>query len=103
MLQYSGIEWYLLELVFYGSGVGLYAVCLQLLQFPDPKSSQADVHSQFRVPERFAPGKFDIWGSSHQIFHVAILCAMYTQGVALTKAYMACHTLDLCGIQAAHG
>ncbi|EED11745.1 adiponectin receptor, putative [Talaromyces stipitatus ATCC 10500] len=27
---------------------------------------------KFRIPERLAPGKFDIWGSSHQIFHVAI-------------------------------
>jgi adiponectin receptor len=28
MLQYSGLKWYLLELAFYGGGVGLYAVCL---------------------------------------------------------------------------
>lgn len=28
MLQYSGMKWYLLELIFYGSGVCLYAVCL---------------------------------------------------------------------------
>ena len=27
-LQYSGMKWYILELAFYGSGVGLYAVCL---------------------------------------------------------------------------
>ncbi|KAI1779093.1 hemolysin-III protein [Hypoxylon cercidicola] len=81
MLQYSGMKWYLLELVFYGSGVSLYA---------------------FRTPERFAPGKFDIWGSSHQIFHVSILCAMYIHAIALTQAFTACHTLDLCIIHAAH-
>ncbi|KAF7114207.1 hypothetical protein CNMCM5793_007785 [Aspergillus hiratsukae] len=34
MLQYSGMKWYLLELTFYGTGVGLYA---------------------FRIPERLAP------------------------------------------------
>ena len=28
MLRYAGMKWYLLELAFYGSGVGLYAVCL---------------------------------------------------------------------------
>ena len=28
MLQYAGMKWYLIELVFYGGGVGLYAVCL---------------------------------------------------------------------------
>jgi adiponectin receptor len=26
MLRYSGMKWYLLELAFYGGGVGLYAV-----------------------------------------------------------------------------
>lgn len=28
---------------------------------------------QAKVPERFAPGRFDVWGSSHQIFHVCVL------------------------------
>lgn len=51
---------------------------------------------QFRIPERFAPGKFDIWGSSHQIFHVLILCAMYMQTIVLTQAFAMCHVLDTC-------
>lgn len=29
----------------------------------------------FRVPERFLPGKLDIWGHSHQIFHVLVVIA----------------------------
>lgn len=29
----------------------------------------------FRVPERFYPGKFDVWASSHQLFHVCVLAA----------------------------
>ncbi|KAI1821704.1 hemolysin-III protein [Xylaria intraflava] len=81
MLQYSGMKWYLLELVFYGGGVSLYGS---------------------RTPERFAPGRFDIWGGSHQIFHVSILCAMYIHAIALSQAFTACHTLDICSIQAAH-
>lgn len=28
---------------------------------------------QTKVPERFAPGRFDVWGSSHQIFHICVL------------------------------
>ncbi|OBT76498.1 hypothetical protein VF21_03947 [Pseudogymnoascus sp. 05NY08] len=83
MLQYSGMKWYLLELVFYGGGASLYGW-------------------QSRTPERFAPGKFDIWGSSHQIFHVSIMCAMYIHAIALLQAFTACHTLDICSIQAAH-
>uniref|UniRef100_A0A093XFB7 ADIPOR-like receptor IZH2 n=1 Tax=Talaromyces marneffei PM1 TaxID=1077442 RepID=A0A093XFB7_TALMA len=78
MLQYSGIRWYLLELTFYGAGVSLYT---------------------FRIPERLAPGKFDIWGSSHQIFHVAILCAIYTHQTALLHGFTTCHTLDVCQVQ----
>ncbi|KAH6608124.1 hemolysin-III protein [Trichoderma cornu-damae] len=81
MLQYSGMKQYLLELTFYGAGVGLYA---------------------FRIPERLAPGRFDIWGSSHQIFHVAILCAMYTHVTALLHGFITCHTLDVCHLQGVH-
>ncbi|KAF2145170.1 uncharacterized protein K452DRAFT_222144 [Aplosporella prunicola CBS 121167] len=40
-----------------------------------------------RVPERFSPGRFDIWGSSHQIFHVLVLCAAATHLVGLIKAF----------------
>lgn len=29
----------------------------------------------YRVPERFFPGKFNTWASSHQLFHVCVLCA----------------------------
>ncbi|KAE8399987.1 hemolysin-III protein [Aspergillus pseudonomiae] len=78
MLQYSGMKWYLLELTFYGTGVGLYA---------------------FRIPERLAPGRFDIWGSSHQLFHIAILCAMYTHFIALLQGFTTSHTLDVCRLQ----
>ncbi|KAI1016210.1 hypothetical protein LB504_009183 [Fusarium proliferatum] len=81
MLEYSGMRWYLVELVLYGGGCCLYA---------------------FRIPERFAPGHFDIWFSSHQIFHVSILCAMYVHTIALIQAFTACHTLDICHIQSAH-
>lgn len=81
MLKYSGMKWYLVELLLYGGGCGLYA---------------------FRIPERFAPGHFDIWFSSHQIFHVSILCAMYVHTIALTQAFTACHTLDICHIQSVH-
>ncbi|KAI1012459.1 hypothetical protein LB504_013139 [Fusarium proliferatum] len=57
---------------------------------------------KFRIPERFAPGHFDTWLSSHQIFHVLILCAMYMHTIALTQAFTACRTLDICHIQFVH-
>jgi adiponectin receptor len=40
-----------------------------------------------RVPERWAPGRFDIVGSSHQIFHVLVLAAAAVHLVGLIKAF----------------
>lgn len=31
-----------------------------------------------RIPERWRPGKFDIAGSSHQLFHVLVVAGAYT-------------------------
>jgi adiponectin receptor len=40
-----------------------------------------------RVPEKWSPGKYDIWGSSHQIFHVLVVMAAATHLVGLVKAF----------------
>jgi adiponectin receptor len=61
-----------------------------------------DYDWQFRLPERLSPGTFDIWGASHQIFHVAILSALCSHGTALIKAFTAFHSLDLCEIHRAY-
>ena len=39
------------------------------------------------MPEKYKPGTFDIWGSSHQIFHVLVLMAAATHFVGLLKAF----------------
>lgn len=99
------MKWYLLELTFYGTGVSLYAVGLHAHRSPRvpfPRDNNSDEHLQFRIPERLAPDKFDIWASSHQIFHVAILCAMYTHVTALLQGFTTCHTLDVCQLQRVH-
>ncbi|CAK3921042.1 related to membrane s, contain hemolysin III domain [Lecanosticta acicola] len=46
-----------------------------------------------RVPERFSPGSFDIWGSSHQIFHVLVVLAAASHLVGLMKAFDYEHSL----------
>ncbi|XP_027557658.1 adiponectin receptor protein 1-like, partial [Neopelma chrysocephalum] len=48
--------WFFLMAVMYITGAALYAA---------------------RVPERFFPGKFDIWFQSHQIFHVLVVAAAF--------------------------
>jgi adiponectin receptor len=40
-----------------------------------------------RVPERLMPGRFDIVGSSHQIFHVLVVCAATAHLTGLLKAF----------------
>jgi predicted membrane channel-forming protein YqfA (hemolysin III family) len=76
---------------------GRFARLIPIFRHPD----RSDPILQSRSPERFAPGVFDLWGSSHQIFHVAVLCAMYTHVLALVEAFTSHHTLDLCAVQAA--
>ncbi|KAK4445670.1 hemolysin-III channel protein Izh2 [Podospora aff. communis PSN243] len=40
-----------------------------------------------RWPERQNPGKFDIWGSSHQIFHVCVVLAAASHLYGMVKAF----------------
>ncbi|KAK9779302.1 hypothetical protein SCAR479_03784 [Seiridium cardinale] len=40
-----------------------------------------------RFPERLRPGTFDIWGSSHQIFHILVVLATIVHLVGVLTAY----------------
>lgn len=40
-----------------------------------------------RIPECYFPGKFDILGHSHQIFHILVVAASIMHLVGLLKAY----------------
>ncbi|SCV68656.1 BQ2448_777 [Microbotryum intermedium] len=44
-----------------------------------------------RCPERFLPGRFDLVGSSHQIFHVLILLAALSHWVAISEGFRYWH------------
>jgi adiponectin receptor len=65
-----GLDWVLLEGALYITGAGIYAA---------------------RIPEKWAPGKYDIWGSSHQIFHVLVVLAAASHCVGLVKAFDYAH------------
>ncbi|XP_055353397.1 adiponectin receptor protein-like [Paramacrobiotus metropolitanus] len=43
----------------------------------------------FRLPERFFPGRFDIWFQSHQIFHVFVVIAAFVHyhGISLMASH----------------
>lgn len=66
MTRQIGLGWLLLQGFLYILGAGFYAA---------------------RVPERLRPGKFDIVGSSHQIFHVLVVCAAVAHLTGLLKAF----------------
>ncbi|EMD89343.1 hypothetical protein COCC4DRAFT_32116 [Bipolaris maydis ATCC 48331] len=61
-----GLDWILLQGTLYISGAAIYAA---------------------RVPEKWSPGKYDIWGSSHQIFHVLVVLAAASHLNGLVQAF----------------
>ena len=64
--QSIGLDWVLLQGILYILGAAIYAA---------------------RYPERTNPGKYDIWGSSHQIFHCLVVAAAVAHLVGLIKAF----------------
>jgi adiponectin receptor len=66
MREAVGLDWVVLQGLLYISGAAIYAA---------------------RVPEKWSPGKYDIWGSSHQIFHVLVVLAATSHLVGLLKAF----------------
>ncbi|OIW23831.1 mPR-like GPCR protein [Coniochaeta ligniaria NRRL 30616] len=66
MLRQSGMPYYLTEGALYILGVTVYAT---------------------RFPECLSPGRFDIYGSSHQIFHVLVVAATIVHFAGVLAAY----------------
>jgi len=66
MTKQTGIPYYLGEGVLLGLGAFFYGS---------------------RIPECKRPGKFDIYGASHQIFHVLVVLATIVHLVAITLVY----------------
>ena len=77
-----GLDWVLLQGVLYIAGAAIYAA---------------------RVPEKWSPGKYDIWGSSHQIFHVLVVLAAASHLVGLVKAFDYAHGQKMGEMKAALG
>lgn len=67
------MDWVLLEGAAYIGGAVIYAM---------------------RVPERLKPGAFDIWGHSHQIFHVFVLVGAFCHSQAILGAYERFHLVN---------
>lgn len=72
MTRKIGLGWMLLQGGLYILGAGIYAA---------------------RVPERLRPGRFDIVGHSHQIFHVLVVCAAVAHLMGLLRAFDYRHSI----------
>lgn len=84
------LSWVVLHGAMYIFGAVLYAVrpfSLIPVRFPADRE-------QCRWPERSAPGSFDIWGNSHQIFHMFVLMAAATHFYGMAKAFDHHHTTN---------
>ena len=40
-----------------------------------------------RIPERWFPRRLDIWGSSHQIMHVLVMCGTLRYSIGLVRVF----------------
>ena len=78
-----GLSWLLTQGLLYLVGAAIYAVSREYLR----KGAALLTQSQARVPERWRPRRFDIWGSSHQIFHILVVLAAAAHLVGLLKAF----------------
>jgi adiponectin receptor len=66
MRNQIGLAWLLLQGFLYILGAAIYAA---------------------RLPERLRPGKFDLLGSSHQIFHALVVLAAGAHLTGLLQAF----------------
>lgn len=81
-----GLSWVILQGFLYILGAFIYAVSDTVSS--QPKFDMILTHTpQIRWPERLFPQTFDIWGSSHQIFHVLILLAAAAHLCGMIKAF----------------
>ena len=49
-----------------------------------------------RIPERFSPGYFDVWGHSHQLFHICVIAAALVHYHTLVTMIKRCLEVDDC-------
>ena len=52
-----------------------------------------------RFPERFFPGKFNTWASSHQIFHICVVCAALVHYDTLLSMIKYRMSIDSCAME----
>lgn len=82
MMKQSGMPFYFLEGFLLMSGALVYTVgAHHVATFP------MLITLQTRIPESLKPGCFDIFGCSHQIFHMLVVLATITHFMGILSAF----------------
>ena len=93
----AGATRYALTIVTYLTAVTMYGVSLG---FHAIASSSHQVYNlrllQTRIPEKYRPGCFDLWGQSHQIFHFLMAVGLTIHFSAFAKAFDYTHRIKQC-------
>ncbi|QFZ25441.1 putative ADIPOR-like receptor [Clavispora lusitaniae] len=87
----SAADWCCAEGVFYILGACLYALRVpeRFFHIEHPEGEEET------LLDKMKPGKFDLFGHSHQIFHVMVVVAAYCHWKALVACYHYLHTRTL--------
>jgi adiponectin receptor len=91
----AGAWRYALTVIIYLTAVTIYAVRDTGRQPSKLKSVELTI-LQIRMPEAWRPGQFDIWGHSHQIFHVLMAVGLTVHFAAFAKAFDYTHASKKC-------
>lgn len=93
LVKHMGVQWYYLEGVFILFGALVYGVSLRPLVALRLNGRylvggrNADKDAQIHFPERWSPVKFDIFGASHQIFHICVVLGALSHFWGILSAY----------------
>lgn len=89
-----GASLYALTILIYLCSVATYAVSVSLRPLLDWNFTKLEILAllisfimkQLRLTESWKPGYFDIWGHSHQIFHVGMAIGLTVHFLAFARA-----------------
>ena len=81
--QQAGLRYYYIEGVLVLVGTFLYTVGHDSSFLEKQPGTEWLTNAQSRIPESWRPVTFDIWGASHQVFHifVVMLAAFHLYGI----------------------
>ena len=71
--QQAGLRYYYIEGVLVLVGTFLYTVGHDSSFLEKQPGTEWLTNAQSRIPESWRPVTFDIWGASHQVFHISLI------------------------------